>query len=379
MLGRLPDALQKFFGFVGASLTGITALFTATGFLAERARLVMLGLPSTSFDLQQYVETGARFLALLPLYLGTALLLTFADVLGLGIGGLAGPPGSGGAIVLPDPPLPPSAFPTTGGVVAETLHVQTSTRLSPGALGWLVLLLGVGASLFWHYRRTKAPSSGRLQAWMGSARTFTTGFGARHRVLLLLLLLLVQFAGACQQARTIRVHDLLFETPTEQVEGAPALMVSTADLERWVRTGAYAASVRYIGWLILLTLLSGWAVYVVLRDFQHTGARPWEKIWMGASLLLLVSQVTLLPINYGVLLSSSRFPSVCTVYNAGSTAVEHLPPERLALVHETDRGYYLYARAHRRMWFVPHENVSSVVYDGMMNVLGPFPPSSLCP
>ena len=44
MLGTLPHALQKFFGFVGASLTGVTALFTAMGFLAERARLTMLGL-----------------------------------------------------------------------------------------------------------------------------------------------------------------------------------------------------------------------------------------------------------------------------------------------------------------------------------------------
>lgn len=381
MLGKLPDALQKFFGFVGASLTGATAIFTAMGFLAERARLVMLGLPSTSFDLQQYVETGARILAFLPIYLGTAFLLALANALNLGVGELIGTPEATG------PPLPaarPDTFAAPDvsdtGVVAETLHVRTDTGLEGGAVVWflgLVALAG-GLALLWHYRARWAGDL-RLGARAASARLAVKAFGARHRTLLLLLFLLVQFAASCQQARTIRVNDLLFKEAPTRVEssGRALLIVGTETLERWVRLGDYERAVQYIGWLFLLTLLTAWVLFAVLRGFNYDAARTWEKVWVVASLLLLVSQMTLLPINYGVLLSSNRFPSVCMAYAAERP--EGPPTERLALVHETETGYYLYSRTRRRMWFVQQASVEGFTYYGLDDVLKPASTAPPCP
>ncbi len=382
MLGTLPHALQKFFGFVGASLTGITALFTAMGFLAERARLTMLGLPATAFDLQQYLETGARMFAFLPIYLGTALLLTISDLLGLGLESVVATPEAARSAVEPAfaPPLPPNA---QTGAVAETLHVGTSRGLDGSTATWLVVLLTLSAAmaLLWKYRAQWQPSGGlRLRKRAAVARTAIGAFARRHRTLLLLFFLLVQFGGACQQARTIRVHDLLFEaapaystqTPT------PLLFIGTDTLERWVRGGHYEPSVQYLGALFLLTLLTAWGLYRVFRVFDRSTTGTWERAWMVASLLLLVSQVTLLPINYGILLSSNRFPSVCVDYGARSSEAVLPPDERIALVHETDNGYYLYAPPQRRMWYVQRASVEALRYFGMTDVLAAAPLPQPC-
>ncbi len=365
MLGKLPEALQKFFGFVGASLTGLTAICTAAGFLAERARLGMLGLPATAFDLQQYLETGARFLAYLPIYLGTALLLALADLFGL-----RAPPVA--PVAFPAPPPGALAQPA----VVETLRVETERGVEGGLLAWIVglLLVAVAMAALWHYR------AGWRGAWqkLRAPRHATRAFRTRHRTLILLLFLLVQFAGACQQARTVRVRDLLFSPSATAPVASPPLLVAPETLERWVRAADYDHAVQYLGGLFLLTMGTAWALYRMLKPVRLETAGGWERAWIGASGLLLVSQVTLLPVCYGVLLSSNRFPSVCVAY-APSDALPEPPPERLALVHQNGDGYYLYAQQRRRMWFVPQDGVAGLTFFGMVDVLHPLPPSPSCP
>ena len=73
MLEKIFAPVIKFFTITATSLTGISAVFTAVGFLAERSHLNMLGFTSIPVDLHQYLYTGAKFFAYLPIILLNAL------------------------------------------------------------------------------------------------------------------------------------------------------------------------------------------------------------------------------------------------------------------------------------------------------------------
>ena len=73
MLEKIFAPVLKFFGIIASSFTVITAVFTAVGFIAERSHPHMLGFTSIPVDLNQYLYTGARFFALLPAMIFSAL------------------------------------------------------------------------------------------------------------------------------------------------------------------------------------------------------------------------------------------------------------------------------------------------------------------
>ncbi len=73
MLEKIFAPVLRFFGIVATSLTGISAVFTAVGFLAERSHLYMLRFTAIPVDLNQYLYTGARFFAYLPISLVSAM------------------------------------------------------------------------------------------------------------------------------------------------------------------------------------------------------------------------------------------------------------------------------------------------------------------
>ncbi len=349
MLRKLSEPLQKLFGFVGASLTGITAVFTAAGFLAERARLTMLGLPSTTFDLQQYLETGARFLAFLPLYLGMAFYYSVLGVLSALLNWLAGRP-----------------------VVA------------------VVLLLAAALSgILWVYmrRRRKAARAARADAAAGEAepaagpfgaiRRFPARFVGDHLTGLLFVFLLVQFLGAYQLTQALEVSNLLFE-PTlgaDTIPHATFSIVKTETLKNWIVAGQAVQAAQYLGWLFLITLLTGWGLHFVLKLYRESGLenpRFWQITWFAGSLLLLLTQVTLLPINYGILLTSNRFVEVTVVY-AEAEAEDGARPleDPLYLLHETGSGFYFYSSTLRKVWYVLRSDVRSIQHHRMVRILQP--------
>lgn len=93
--------------------------------------------------------------------------------------------------------------------------------------------------------------------------------------------------------------------------------------------------------------------------------------WTIVSVLLLVSQVTLLPVSYGVLVSRNTYPEVCaTLTNEALAGGEPLPDSRLSLVHQRGEGFYFYSREKRRMWYVPRGAVQSLVHHARTNILG---------
>ena len=337
MLKQLSEPLQKFFGFLGASLTGITAIFTATGFLAERARLTMLGLPSATFDLQQYLETGARFLAFLPLYLGMAFYYTVLDLFSAILYGLAQNP-----------------------------------------LWWAAVVVVVVAAFFWWRRRTPLPPADR-RTLHGRLLLLLKN----HPVALLVAFLLIQFLGAYQLTQALEISNLLFEPTVDAADNIPHAQLSiigTETLRDWIVRGEAARAAQFLGWLFLITLLTAWGLHYMLR-LHRESAQAYPSFWhmaaFGASVLLLVTQATLLPINYGILLSSNRFVEVTVVFDesgeaeAGTVRPDEAP---LYLIHETSNGYYLYAHERRKVWYVLRGDVQTMLHHRMARILQPRPP-----
>lgn len=334
MLKRLSEPLQKFFGFLGASLTGITAVFTAAGFLAERARLTMLGLPSTTFDLQQYLETGARFLAFLPLYLGMAFYYSILGLLSALVYGLARNP-----------------------------------------LWWVaVIAVGLAAGVWWQRRRRRAEGAAP------ALHRRLLGLVKRHPVALLVVFLLIQFLGAYQLTQALEISNLLFDPTLDAAHSIPHAelsIVSTRTLKNWIVEGEAARASQFLGWLFLITLLTAWGLHYMLRLHRaRADVAPsfWHLTWFAASVLLLITQVTLLPVNYGILLTSNRFMEVTVVFadDGEAEARPGRPAEApLYLIHETGNGYYFYAHEGPTVWFVRRGDVEALRHHRMARILQP--------
>jgi len=349
MLRKLSEPLQQFLGFVGASLTGITAVFTAAGFLAERARLTMLGLPSTTFDLQQYLETGARFLAFLPLYLGMAFFYTVLGVL-------------------------------------SNLAYWLVGHLLPG--GILILLAGAGGVGWWIVTRRKArgeetrseeeqgekvpaPPAGSDASPEAKAHK---GFVQRNFSGLLCLFLLAQFVAAYQMTQALGISNVLFdsERSPQLVPHLEFSIVQTETLQAWIMQGTHVNSAQYMGWLFLVTVVPALGLYLLVRRYRGDEAltpNAWQTTWFAASVVLLATQITLLPINYGILLTTNRFVEVSVAFTEAEGTLERPPDDHLYLLHETGSGFYLYSRADKKVWYVLRGDVRSMQHHRMARIL----------
>lgn len=343
MLEGLSEPLKRFLGFIGGISATLTTLFTAAGFLAVRAHLVMLGLPSTSFDFQQYVEVGARFMAYLPVFLGIALLSLMLEALAWLFGLLA----------------------RHGGIALVAVLLLSGLLFFRGRL-----------RARWHGWQERRRLAGLLNA-VGKLRSSGRALfkSMITRPGWLILFLLIQFIGAYQLTQALEVHNLLFAATLSTAQGPHIAlsMIDTSTLVAWIREGDTVRASQYLGWLFLITLLTAWALYRVMKSYRsRDGKAPrlWQLAWVAASLMLFITQVTLLPVNYGVLLSSNQFAEVSLQYQEPEPAVR--PPDaRLVLLHETGDGYYLYARSEGKMWYILRADVRSLRYHGMVRVLEP--------
>ena len=336
MLEKLSGPLKQFLGFVGGISATLTTLITATGFLAVRAHLVMLGLSSATFDLQQYLEVGARFLAYLPIFLGIAFLSLGLEMLVRGIDFLVEHPFVSTALL---------AVWASGLVFRRRARRRSADDKAPSRLdARLTALRKRGAALFenvWQH-----------PGWLA-------GF------------LVVQFLGAYQLTQALEIHNLLFDAPgaLSEIPHTSLSLVGTDTLTRWIRDGETIRASQYLGWLFLLTMLTAWWLHRVLTGYRATEEpRPWQLVWLAAGMMLFITQVTLLPVNYGILLSSNQFPEVSLTYR--DLPLEARPADtRLALLRETGDAYFVYAPSERKIWSISRADVRTLRYHGMIPVL----------
>lgn len=350
--GRIFGSAFDFLKILGASLTGLTAILTAAGFLAERARLAMLGLPSSTFDLEQYVETGALLLALLPVVMGIALLLIS---------------------------------------VAWMKALLAGVITAIGGMGLVaVLLLGsvAGLILFVQVRRRSqsdvdSPASSDWMRRLTDRRPWVRSYGF---ALLLALALALQITSVAREVAVLDLRDMLFTSRSEQmnlsseagdttqdagVQGSDEMAAVVADTR-----GDRHRPVRLFGEIVLLTVINASVIYFVIRrrfPVRRSGGKQLMlTAWCVVSILLLISQVTLLPVSYGVLVSRNTYPQVCAALSEAALAgADLLPNTRLALVHQTENGFYFYSRSHQKMWYVPRSDVKSLVHHARTDILDP--------
>lgn len=334
----LFQALVRFFGAVASALTGLGAICTAAGFLAERTRWSMLGLGSVSVDLNEYLFTGARFLAFLP-----GILLTTA---------LSAVTGSG--------PLFLAALVAVGVAVAArwALRRSAGVRLREALAGWA------------------EPRRGRL---VGVA---------------LALLVVLQFAGTLFLFRAAGIRNLLFR------DAGPPASCAEPDLplQALVRGGCEARLDQAMGEVFLVVLASALLLWVAARVGSEPDAGGeadaasapeaaptlGRRLLLAANAALLAAQLVLLPINYGVLFLRNEFPVVEVARTGAGEAADGATSwpasGRFHLLQRRGDEFYLYSRPAARVWLVPRSALADVVYLGICRLFPSrdAPPSGTC-
>lgn len=243
--------LAEFGGITGA----LTAVLYGAGFLATRAHLNMLG-----------VWTGVPILNEAYLYQGGLFFLnsifSLASVIALVVSGL---------------------------VVLYVLKIICSSILR--GLGKLSeRILGVE-----RIKRLKT----RITAWFARrSRSFSSNIPRKTLWLTLLTLILV-FSVPVFYGRALSLQNLLFQTKeaTKHIPG----------LARWFQQNLFEGRQEilgfYYGWLIVGTWVTGFLLGYVLQN-KHPG----HKILQIALGAIFVTQILLLPLNYGILIRPTIYP-----------------------------------------------------------------------
>jgi hypothetical protein len=336
MFQRTFQQVLRFFGTIATALAGVGAMATAIGFLAERSRWSMLGFTASPADLNEYLFTGARFLAFLP---GIVL----ASVL---------------------------------TVLAESL-IFVATLLAAAAIVPMVRRFRLPGRSIVPARRS--PGTGGVGGrW--ARRAVPWGLGA---------LAIGQFVGTLFLFQAGRLRNVLFVD--RPVLAGAECRSGRLSLEEQILLGCERELTEHMGWGFLIVLLCAAAFWFLLRhglppagegDPEDAGDRgrgpvaegmavPTVLIAVNAALLSI--QLILLPINYGVLFLRNDFSVVEVTLARADLVPEGWPADgRLTLLHRESDEFYLYAAAARRIWLFPRSEVGSMTYLGICGVFEPF-------
>jgi hypothetical protein len=302
---------------IATALAGMGSLATAVGFLAERARWNMLGFHSPGVDMNEYLFTGARFLAFLP----AVFLTSIPDALwlnpGLGLFLL-----SAGAAILflrsggaGDPPT---------GRIGRARHQVRSLlpRLRLPAIGLFVLALLLGTG---HLLRATTVVNVLFtdQATLAGFQCGQTGLGLREHILM-----------QCE----------------------PQLLAHLGQ-------GFLVVTAGMVGFWLLMP--EAWR-----PEGEATPPRGAEAalMWLGVALLTL--QVMLLPINYGITYLRTDVPAVQVTPTAAEVARDGWREDGFfVLLQRRGDEFYLYSSLERRIWLLPRGQVETLVYLGTCPVL----------
>jgi hypothetical protein len=316
------EQAKKIFGIFGGSLTAIGAILTAVGFLAERYRLVMLGLTNIPLDFNRYLTVGARFVVFLPMTL----------------------------------------------IQSLTVFAASSARayLLTFLLAALVFALGLVLLRF-----------GRVRNLKNIALTSIGSFINRHVTGLLFIFLIMLLLSLWRFEVAIDIRNALFcrATPLPADEAVFSLLPSGAFLNSWIVNRRSSELEGYIGFLFLVTILTGiilWKLVLKTPRSKNAKSLRWQKIWAWLNVFLWCTLLVLLPINFGVLYLPNEYPVVSASFKpSGMEECRDLQDKSLKLLHYEDDRFYFYSRDSAKMWSVPKESIGNLKFLGFTDVFAP--------
>lgn len=350
MGNKLVDQFIKVTGTIGALITGVTAAFTAAGFLAERARLSVLGLPSSTFDLERYLDTGARLLTWLPVYL-----------------------------------------------VMGALNWARSPSF------WIVLSTGLLLLfLWWRFRRIKNTDSTfgifilrliyikKYYANLHSIPTWVLIIFFLNQLIVVFMLL------QPLQVRNLLFHDapssLVLDTQEEQPIQNCTLWLQDLDsdsqntsfsekLTRRIRCADQGALAQYLLLLFAAITISSIITLKLWRFHRNRSLRAsiLPPPWLLPFLWILIVQLTLFPYVFGILFPASNFSEVEICFANPKESQATVPIDnRLILLRENDLGFFLYSYCKKNIWYVPRSDLARIIYFDDVNALDPFVTITKC-
>ena len=253
MFEKLTKTVTRFFGIIAGSLSGLGAILTAVGYLAERSHLAMLGFTSIPVDLNQYLYTGALFFAGLP---GLLLLLTTSMLFDL----------------------------------------------------WVIIPLFLIILWLFSMRNHK------MKQLNDTLKEKLKNLILSNRVAFLMLLMIVQLVSVSWLTQALDIKNVLFEDNI----AAPSQSISfvNTDPEILKQLILYKSDHNlqlYFCQLFLIILVTAVIlrmIIVLLRSKKTSQSPLVYNIVLTLNLVLLTTQVLLLPINFGVLLLDKQYPEV---------------------------------------------------------------------
>lgn len=261
MLENITKVITRFFGIIAGSLSGISAILIAIGFLAERSHLKMLGFTTIPVDLNQYLYTGASLMGFLP-----------------------------GIIILESIKL--LLEPVALIILSAILLILLSKRFQKMKDFWNTLLVH-GQSVI-----------------------------VKLKIYFLVFFVLVQILALNWMVKAVLVENLLFSQnaiSTPQVSSTQTeftFLKTTPDtLKQLILSSDKEDKDRlskYFTQLFLMTITIG----LMMRYLTFVGNENQlemhfnMKFWLVINFLLFATQIFLLPGNYGVLLLNNKYQEV---------------------------------------------------------------------
>lgn len=359
MVHRVLQRVLRLGATIATALAGAGSLATAVGFLAERARWNMLGFHSPGVDMNEYLFTGARFLAFLPAVFLTAI----PDALWLNPGLLVALVVGGGLVLL----FRGDGDQDDAGSRWRRFRQGVRRRLPRFrllALAALVLALLLGTAFL--LRATRVVNV--LFADTSALAGFQCGeptLGLREHVLLQCENQLLAHLGQGFLVVAVGTAALWLLIPgawRAEVEATPpggAEPVPPRATEAVPPRGGEANSPRA-------------TEAVPPRGGRANPPRGAEAVllWLGVTLLAL--QVMLLPMNYGVTYLRTDVPAVVVEATSLEVEREAWPPGgHFVLLHRRGDEFFLYSAQARRIWLLPRAQIETLVYLGICPVLAP--------
>ncbi|MFZ0391723.1 MAG: hypothetical protein WAN36_14785 [Calditrichia bacterium] len=313
MIDKLFKPVFQLFAAFGSALAGIGAALTAFGFLAERSHLVMLGFTEIPVNLNQYLFTGAKFIAYLPFLILTAVALTSIEAL------------------------------------------QRYFIFS--------LLLAILIFLYLVIRRWKRTEKFRTKFRLGF-----TSFLDRFKGSFLVLLIILQFIIIYQWMEANKIQNLLFAGSRSEMAVSNALFVNHNVLEYWILSHHYTELFQYFGRMFLLTVMAGFFLWIVFH-YSKKKATLRKQLAFILNIILLVTQVLLVPINFGTLLMPNTYPHVeLSLNEPASRKIAPLQTEAIYLLHRENQNYYFYSAVKARLWMIKDKDINMLTYLGREDI-----------